>query len=113
MEVEKHPWWKQLEDALHVREVTEDRDDDELEMTRVERNTVCPISRKEMVKPVKNIICGHVYDKQSMESLLKQNPMCRCPAVGCPSLRSVVRRNLEEDKEMKKFIAGKNNINLC
>ena len=64
VEVEKHQWWKQLEDALHVREATDDRDDDdELEMTKVERNTVCPISRKEMVKHLKSIICGHVYDK--------------------------------------------------
>ena len=62
--MEKHQWWKQLEDALHVREFTEDRDDDdELEMTKVERNIVCPISRKEMVKHLKSIICGHVYDK--------------------------------------------------
>lgn len=59
VEVEKHPCWKQLENALHAREVTDDRDgtnDDELEITQVERNTVCPVSRKEMMKPVKNII---------------------------------------------------------
>ena len=73
-------------------------------MTQVEVNTMCPNSWKEMVKPVKNIICGHVYDKHSMESLLQQNPMCRCPVVGCPSSRAVEKRNLVEDKEVKKAI---------
>ena len=53
-------------------------------MTQVEINTVCSISRKEIVKPVKNILCGHKYDKHSIEALLKQNPICRCPLVGCP-----------------------------
>ena len=64
--VEKHNWWKELEEAFHVREMMDNSQvesgDDELEMTQVEINTVCPISRKEMVKPVKNILCGHVYD---------------------------------------------------
>ena len=50
VEVEKHQWWKQLEDALHVSEDTgtgdRDGDDDELEMAQVEKNTVCPFSRK-------------------------------------------------------------------
>ena len=49
---EKHAWWKELEEALHVSEMVDNSQvesgDDELEMTQVERNTVCPISRKEL-----------------------------------------------------------------
>jgi len=105
--VEKHSWWKEFKKTIES-EVGESKGmesgDDELEMTQVEVNTVCPISRKEMTKPVKNLICGHVYDKHSMESLLQQNPMCRCPVVGCPSSRAVEKRNLVEDKETKKAI---------
>ena len=37
--------------------------------------------------------------KHSMESLLQQDPMCRCPVVGCPSTRAVEKRNLEKGKE--------------
>ena len=105
--VGKHSWWKELKKTIES-EVGDNKEgeseDDELEMTQVEVNTICPISRKEMVKPVKNIICGHVYDKHSMESLLQQNSMCRCPVVGCPSARAVEKRNLVEDKETKKAI---------
>ena len=61
---EKHGWWKELEEALHVSEMVDNSQvesgDDELEMIQVERNTVSPIIRKEMVKLVKNILCGHV-----------------------------------------------------
>eukprot|EP00092_Neocalanus_flemingeri_P019679 GFUD01021314.1.p1 GENE.GFUD01021314.1~~GFUD01021314.1.p1 ORF type:complete len:207 (-),score=90.28 GFUD01021314.1:108-728(-) len=109
--VENHEWWKKLEEALQVED-KDDNDqmesgDDDLEMTQVERNTVCPISRREMVKPVKNILCGHVYDKGSMEALLNQNPKSRCPVVGCPNKAFVVRTNLREDKETKRAIAMK------
>ena len=50
--VEKHGRWKELEEALHISEMVDNSQvesgDDELEMTQVERNTVCPISRKEL-----------------------------------------------------------------
>ena len=109
--LEKHGWWKELHKALESKDVenniVEGGENDELEMTQLEINTMCPISRKEMVKPVKNMICGHVYDKHSIYSLLQQNPMCRCPMVGCPSKRAVEKRNLVEDKETKEAINNK------
>ena len=49
---EKHGWWKELEEALHISEMVDNSQvesgDDELEKTQAERNTVCPISRKEL-----------------------------------------------------------------
>ena len=68
---------------------------------------VCSVSRMEMVKPVKNILCGHVYDMHSIEALLKQNPIYRCPVVGCHSKRAVVRSNLWKGKETKGAITVK------
>ena len=47
-----------------------------------------------MVEPVKNILCGQVYDKHSMESLL----IYRCSVEGCHQ----VKRNLQEDSEIKR-----------
>ena len=76
-------------------------------MTQVEINTVCSFSRKEMLKPVKNILCGHMYDRHSIEALLKQNLICRCLVVGCPGKRAVVRSNQREDKETKRAITVK------
>ena len=106
--VEEHSWWKKLTEVLNKEygtlEDNDGSDDDELEMTQVERNTLCPVSRREMVKPVKNILCGHVYDMNSIESLLKQNPMNRCPLVGCPNKTALLRSNLREDKETKRAI---------
>ena len=48
-------------------------------MTQTEINTVCPISKLEMKKPVRNSACGHVYDKASIEHILRQRPGSICP----------------------------------
>ena len=70
-----------------------------MEIIKEERSIACPISRKEMVKHLKNILCGHVYNRHSTLSLCKQSPICRCPMVSCPSKRALVRSNLlQEDK---------------
>ena len=109
--VQDHPWIKELGSILNDEEdepQTEDIDDD-LEMTQTEINTVCPISKVEMKKPVRNSACGHVYDKASIEHILRQRPGSICPVVGCPNKMSVQRDQLKEDKATKRAIAKKRN----
>ena len=78
-------------------------------------NTICPISRKEMRRPMKNPDCGHIYDKGSIEALINQSsqasmdawgrpPVTRCPVVGCRSQQPVTMANLREDRETKRAI---------
>ena len=85
---------------------TEDIDDD-LAMTQTEISTTCPISKMEMKKPVKNSACGHVYDKASIEHILRHRPGSICPVVGCPNKRAVQMDHLKEDKATKRAIAKK------
>ena len=110
-DVQDHPWIKELGSILNDEEdepQTEDIDDD-LEMTQTEINTVCPISKVEMKKPVRNSACGHVYDKASIEHILRQRPGSICPVVGCPNKMSVQRDQLKEDKATRRAIAKKRN----
>ena len=109
--IQDHPWIKELGSILNDEEdepQTEDIDDD-LAMTQTEINTVCPISKVEMKKPVRNSACGHVYDKASIEHILRQRPGSICPVVGCPNKMSVQRDQLKEDKATKRAIARKRN----
>ena len=109
--IQDHPWIKELGSILNDEEdepQTEDIDDD-LAMTQTEINTVCPISKVEMKKPVRNSACGHVYDKASIEHILRQRPGSICPVVGCPNKMSVQKDQLKEDKATKRAIARKRN----
>ena len=62
-----HPWIKELKSILHDdgdEPQTEDIDDEDIAMTHTEINTIS--------KPVTNLACGHVYDKTSIEGILRQ-----------------------------------------
>ncbi|EFN84318.1 E3 SUMO-protein ligase NSE2 [Harpegnathos saltator] len=55
----------------------------ELRLTCTDINVIDPISKTRMTNPVRNIICGHVYDKDSLVAVLEKNRKTRCPVVGC------------------------------
>ena len=116
--VEDHKWMKEMNKIIANEEEDDPNDDDgeDVCMTQVEVNTICPISRKEMVQPMKNKACGHVYDKTSIEAIVNQAKslyppqITYCPVIGCPSRerRQAVRLdNLEVDRETKLAIARK------
>lgn len=119
VEVAKHPWMSELNKIFAGKDVEMPDGDEELEMTQVEVNTICPISRKEMRRPMKNQDCGHVYDKASIEALLSQSSQAsrgwgrtaitKCPVVGCRSQEPITMAKLREDKETKRAIERNKN----
>ena len=73
---------------------------------------MCPISRREMRRPVKNLDCGHVYDRASVEALMNQSqgmfgPRIKCPVVGCRSQGFVTMERLRDDMETRRAIDKK------
>lgn len=63
--------------------------------------TTDPISKRPISDPVRNKICKHIYDKQSIMDAIKVNSRLRCPYVGCNN-RKVDPNDLEEDRELKR-----------
>jgi len=108
-----HKWTKEF--VKIFEDADEDSEDlggdDELSMTQVEVNTVCPITRTEMRRPVKNLNCGHVYDKGSIDELLKQGSrartITRCPVVGCPNKNAIQPDRLVVDNATKRALIKK------
>ncbi|KAK6167631.1 hypothetical protein SNE40_021610 [Patella caerulea] len=86
---------------------TEDEDLD-VEMTQQNMVTKCPYTGQEMTFPVRNIICGHNYEKEGiMEYISKRKHKARCPVSGCHSDQTVTADNLEENKDLRRFIERK------
>jgi len=110
IDVKSHQWMKDFEKLAtsnNIEEETEADDDDLVVSSEVQ--TICPITRREMVRPVKNLACGHVYDREGIEALMSQNAATRCPVVGCRDQAIVKKINLQEDKATKRAIANKKN----
>ncbi|KAK3745301.1 hypothetical protein RRG08_014449 [Elysia crispata] len=77
----------------------------ELAMTDVNINTRCPYTGCTMQDPVRNILCGHVYDRTGILTYIKQkSSRAKCPVGGCGNTEPIQESHLEEHKTMKKYI---------
>ncbi|XP_015184727.1 PREDICTED: E3 SUMO-protein ligase NSE2-like [Polistes dominula] len=93
-----------LTDANKNQNIEEDNSDEELQLQTDSMNVIDPISKVRIKDPVKNIACGHTYDRQNIMALLKVNKKTRCPMVGCKSTKYVEIKNLQTDVAMKVFL---------
>lgn len=57
---------------------TQDDADAELRLTGADINVIDPISKLRMTDPVRNAVCGHVYDRESLTAMLSKNKNTRC-----------------------------------
>ncbi|KAK0097369.1 hypothetical protein PV326_002234 [Microctonus aethiopoides] len=70
---------------------------DELQIAQNNINLICPISKSKMTEPMQNTICGHIYDRSSVVSLLKMSQNTRCPIVGCSNRQYLSLQDLKCD----------------
>ncbi|CAL1688727.1 unnamed protein product [Lasius platythorax] len=78
--------------------------DSDLRVTSQERNVIDPITKTRMVDPVRNAVCGHVYDKGSLIAMLQKNKNTRCPAVGCTSTDYIDLNQCRTDIVIKMYL---------
>ena len=112
---ESDPNYAPLEDQDYVIELRQtlgekmkkrsrNDDDDDLEIVdNVGVDDVhklkCPITGMLFQDPVKNKVCGHVYDQMGFNQLMR-NGKKKCPVPGC-SNHALKKEQLEPDEEMK------------
>jgi hypothetical protein len=80
----------------------DDDDDDDLEILRNSDDVhalKCPLTGMLFVNPVKNKVCGHVYDMAGLQQLLSMRKT-KCPVAGC-SNQGLSHAQVEDDEEMK------------
>jgi len=60
-------------------------------------NLKCPITGMLMEEPMKNKVCGHVYEKHAILNHIRKDHSRRCPVPGCSS-RGITPNQLVEDR---------------
>lgn len=98
---------KLLEFDKHVELLLGDEDNDtdtELQLKGGGINVIDPISKTRIVDPIKNTVCGHTYDRESITQMLKINKKTRCPVVGCKSRDFVTLAQLRPDIVTKAYL---------
>jgi len=64
-------------DELEASGAREIQLDDDLAMTQTQVNTKCPVTMKEMKRPVRNKHCGHSYDYDGAKELIRNRQQAR------------------------------------
>ncbi|XP_003704077.1 E3 SUMO-protein ligase NSE2 [Megachile rotundata] len=95
---------KQVEALLDKIGNEANDEDAEMQLTGGYINVIDPISKKRIVDPVKNTLCGHTYDRDSITQILKINKKTRCPVVGCKSKEFVLLSHLRTDIVTKTYL---------
>ncbi|EDW65383.1 E3 SUMO-protein ligase NSE2 [Drosophila virilis] len=60
-----------------------------------------PWSKALMLNAVRNINCGHHYEHDSVQAIIKDNMGIRCPVVGCASKSYIQPHHLEPDMALR------------
>ncbi|KAM7309451.1 E3 SUMO-protein ligase NSE2 [Ixodes scapularis] len=63
-----------------------------------------PITQCDIEHPVKNTVCGHIYDKNSIAHYIKTTKHPRCPYLGCRNPRSLRSTELVDDLYVMRFL---------
>lgn len=101
--------------GLQVQNDSDEADDEELDediaVTQSQTNFICPITQVEMKNPVKNKMCGHVYEEAAIIKIIQnrqqQKKKARCPTVGC-DYSDMSKSDLVPDVALKKAIESRN-----
>ncbi|EDW86240.1 uncharacterized protein Dwil_GK19230 [Drosophila willistoni] len=94
---------KMLENMNDIPEESGARDNDDLEMVATDGDIFSlydPWSKCLLRNPVKNSICGHIYDSESVNSVIKDNLSTRCPILGCNNRDFITPSHLIVDNEL-------------
>merc|ERR1719290_785694 len=81
----------------------ESSSEDDLIVVKTEHNTIDPITKKQIVEPVKNKKCNHIYEKSTIYSMIdlarENSKPVKCPYMGC-NCRDFKKTDLVKDKEV-------------
>ncbi|XP_060801039.1 E3 SUMO-protein ligase NSE2 [Amyelois transitella] len=102
-DVNKHPFMieinKRYQQAQQV--ARQNLDESDLAITETQDRYIDPITKKPIEDPVKNTVCGHIYERDSIMNLINRNNRTKCPVAGCGNKGPIKKQHLLSDEELK------------
>ena len=91
-----------LGEPLAKKQKKDDDSDVELEVLESGQSWKCPITAALLKDPMQNKLCGHVYSKEGLSSILrsKKGGKISCPVAGCRN-RDLTMDQCERDVQME------------
>jgi len=102
--LKKHARYLEMEQIISGSKADSAEVDDDM-VVSAELNTYTdPWSKKPIETPVRNRVCGHVYDKSTAQKMCSRaKGKLKCPVIGCKN-NNLKLVELEEDHKLKQLI---------
>lgn len=97
-----------------AEEQTIEQLDEDIAVTQSQVNFICPVTQEEMKRPMRNKVCGHIYEEDAIVKMIQnrqqKNKKARCPKVGCDNsdmkesdlvLDTALKRAIENQHKQK------------
>lgn len=91
---------------LNEPKTSDGADDDEIAVIQgggTRSSLKCPITCALMENPMKNKVCGHVYEKHAILVHIRNDRLKNCPVTGCRA-KGITEAQLEEDRHTATLI---------
>lgn len=76
-------------------------DNEDFQMEDQDLSLIDPFSKQQILDPVRNSICNHLYDRKSVMDAVLLNKRTRCAYVGCSNRQPITPLNLISDDILK------------
>ncbi|KAM3961880.1 uncharacterized protein ACR2FA_003964 [Aphomia sociella] len=103
LNVNNHPYMLELSKRYEKvqQAARQNLDESDLAITESQDQYIDPITKKAIVDPVKNTVCGHIYEKEAIMNLINMKSRTKCPVAGCGNRGPIMKQHLLSDEELK------------
>ncbi|XP_075970149.1 uncharacterized protein LOC142972759 [Anticarsia gemmatalis] len=103
LRVDNHPYMieftKRYEKGL--QQARNNLDESDLAITESQEQYIDPITKRPITDPVKNTVCGHIYEREAIMNLIQTKNRTKCPVAGCGNRGPITPAQLISDDELK------------
>ncbi|XP_022112897.2 E3 SUMO-protein ligase NSE2 [Pieris rapae] len=101
LNVDRHPYMLEFKEIVE-KAMQSNLDDSEIAITESQTIYNDPFTKKALEDPVKNSLCGHIYEKSVIMNIIgKKKKGIKCPVAGCGNRNFIEARHLITDDELK------------
>lgn len=103
LKVNNHPYMLEMNKRIQkgLDTARNNIDDSDLAITEAQEQYMDPITKRPIVDPVKNTVCGHIYEKETIMNMLNVKTKTKCPVVGCGNVGPILAKHLVSDEELR------------
>ncbi|XP_041976435.1 E3 SUMO-protein ligase NSE2-like [Aricia agestis] len=107
LNVRNHPYMLELDKRIKkgLQNARPNLDESDLAITESQERYVDPITKKPIEDPVRNSLCGHIYERQTIMELINKKNRVRCPVAGCGHREPLQPHHLLCDEELRFRVA--------